>query len=380
MGLLPDLFRIHGPAYLERFGSTMPKAHQKVIAAITGCRTEAAGSTLYACDTCGQEHVVYRSCGNRHCPCCQQGKGRTWLERHRARHLPGEHFMLTFTVPEPLRAFLRRHQKLGYGALFAASSGAIKTLAADPKHIGGDLAGFFGVLHTWGRTLQYHPHIHYVVPGGALSRADGRWHPSRPGFYLPVRALSPIFRAKFRDAIDKHGLLGDVPGEVWSMEWNVNCQAAGDGRGPLAYLAHYVFKVAISESRILHVDEHHVHFRYHQPHSHRARTMTLPVMEFMRRFLQHVLPRGFMKVRYYGFLSPSSAVPLEDIRARIELAHGFDMPAAEPTPEPVTPLRCRHCGGVLHFCRFVLPGDVVIGALGPPISGSSVRSVVPTGP
>jgi hypothetical protein len=262
MGLFQDLFRTHGPAYLDQFGSAMPSAHKKVIAAITACRTEAAGAMLYACDACGQKHVVPRSCGNRHCPCCQQGKGLAWLEHHRARHLPGEHFLLTFTVPEPLRAFLRRHQKIGYGALFEASSGAIKTLAADPRHIGGDLAGFFGVLHTWGRPLQYHPHIHYVVPGGALCRADGRWHPARPGFYLPVKALSRIFRAEVRDAIDRHGLLGETPGEVWSMEWNVNCQAAGDGRGALEYLAHYVFKVAISERRILQVDEHHVRFRY----------------------------------------------------------------------------------------------------------------------
>ena len=380
MGLLQDLFRTHGPAYLERFGSAMPKAHKKVIAAITACRTEAAGSTLYACDTCGQPHVVYRSCGNRHCPCCQQGKGRAWRERHQAQSLPGEHFLLTFTVPEPLRTFLRRHQKLGYGALFAASAGAIKKLVADPKHIGGDLAGFFGVLHTWGRTLQYHPHIHYVVTGGAVSRVDGRWHPSRPGFYLPVRALSRICRAKFRDAMAKHGLLGEIPGEVWTQAWNVNCQAAGDGREAVTYLAHYVFKVAIAESRIVQVDDHDVRFRYAQPHSHRVRTMALPIMEFMRRFLQHVLPRGFMKVRYYGFLSPSSTVPLTDVKARIELAHGFDGPAAEPAPATVTPLRCWHCGGVLRFCRLVLPGEVTIGSLGPPISGPSVLSVVPAGP
>ena len=128
--------------------------------------------------------------------------------------------MVTFTVPEPLRPFLRRHQTIGYGALFAASSGAIKTLAVDPRHIGGDVPGFFGVLHTWGRTLPYHPHIHYVVVGGALSSTDGRWHPARPGFYLPVRAVSRIVRAKFRDQIDKRGLLGDIPPEVWAVEWN----------------------------------------------------------------------------------------------------------------------------------------------------------------
>jgi hypothetical protein len=363
MGLLQDLFRTHGPAYLERFGPTMPKAHQKVIAAITDCHTETAGSTLYECETCGQSHVVYRSCGNRHCPGCQQGKGRVWLAQHRARQLPGEHFLLTFTVPEPLRAFLRGHQKIGYGALFEASAGAIKKLVADPKYLGGDLPGFFGVLHTWGRTLQYHPHIHYVVPGGALSRADGRWHPARPGFYLPVRALSRIVRAKFRDAIAKHGLLGEIPGEVWAMEWNVNCQAAGDGRGALQYLAPYVFKVAISERRILQVDDHNVRFRYHQPHSRRARTMTLPIMEFMRRFLQHVLPRGFMKVRYYGFLSPSSAVPLEEIKARIELANGFALASPETPIEAAATLRCRHCGGVLRFSRRVWPGDSALGSL-----------------
>ncbi len=268
-------------------------------------------------------------------------------------------------------------------ALFSASAGAIKKLAADAKHIGGDLAGFFGVLHTWGRTLQYHPHIHYVVAGGALSRADGRWHPSRPGFYLPVRALSRIVRAKFRDAIAKHGLLGEIPGEVWSREWNVNCQAAGDGRGAVEYLAHYVFKVAIAESRIVEVDDHHVRFRYQQAHSHRVRTMTLPIMEFMRRFLQHVLARGFMKVRYYGFLAPGSWVPLEDVKARIELAHGFLVPAAETTLEATAPLRCRQCGGVLRFCRLVLPGDPARGwrgSLGAPVGGAAVLSAGAAGP
>jgi len=383
MGLLQELCRIHGPAYLERFGSAMPKAHKKVIAAIVDCHTEAAGSALYVCDGCGQPHVVHRSCGNRHCPCCQQGKGHEWLERHRARQLPGEHFMLTFTVPEPLRPFLRRHQRIGYGALFAASAGAIKSLAVDPRHIGGDVPGFFGILHTWGRTLQYHPHIHYVVGGGALSSADGRWHPARPGFYLPVRALSRILRAKVRDVIARHGLLGETPGEVWSMEWNVNCLAAGDGRGALEYLAPYVFKVAIAERRILSVDEHHVRFRYQHPHSHRARTMTLPIMEFMRRFLQHVLPRGFMKVRYYGFLSPSSSVALEEVKARIELAYGFALPAPEPTIEAEATPRCRHCGGVLRFCRLLLPGDSAVGSLvslSQPIGVSSGLSVVSAGP
>jgi hypothetical protein len=383
MGLLQDLFRTHGPAYLERFGSAMPKAHKKVIAAITDCHTEAAGSALYVCDACGQRHVVHRSCGNRHCPCCQQGKGQEWLERHRARQLPGEHFLLTFTVPEPLRPFLRRHQRIGYGALFEASAGAIKILAVDPRHIGGDVAGFFGVLHTWGRTLQYHPHIHSVVTGGALSSEDGRWHPARPGFYLPVRALSRIVRATFRARIDTYGLLGEIPGEVWSTEWNVNCQPAGDGLAALQYLAPYVFKVAISERRILDVDAHDVRFRYQKPHSNRVRTMTLPILEFMRRFLQHVLPRGFMKVRYYGFLSPSSLVPLEDVKARIEMASGFALAAPEAASEPPAALRCRHCGGALRFSRLLLAGDSAPGwlaSLGQRAGESATLTAVPAGP
>lgn len=383
MGLLQEIFRTHGPAYLDRFGPTMPKAHKKVIAAIADCHTEAAGSALYVCDGCGQRHVVHRSCGNRHCPGCQQGKGHEWLERHRARQLPGEHFLLTFTVPEPLRPFLRRHQKIGYGALFAASAGAIKALAVDPRHIGGDVPGFFGVLHTWGRTLQYHPHIHYVVVGGALSHEDGRWHPARPGFYLPVRALSRIVRAKFRDRIAADGLLGEIPGEVWATEWNVNCQPAGDGLAALQYLAPYVFKVAISERRILGVDEDHVRFRYQKPQSTRVRTMTLPVMEFMRRFLQHVLPRGFLKVRYYGFLSPSASVPLPDVKARIEMASRFALAASETISEPPAALRCRHCGGALRFSRLLLPGDSALGplaALGPRPGESSALSAVPAGP
>ena len=167
--------------------------------AILKCRTEEAGIALYECEQCGHAHIVYRSCGNRHCPTCQHHKTREWLETQMNRQLPGHHFMLTFTVPESLRRFIRSHQRLAYAALFKASAEAIKKLAADDKHIGGDLPGFFGVLHTWGRTLEYHPHIHYIAAGGALSTKDRTWHPSRIDFYLPVRALSKIFRAKFRD-------------------------------------------------------------------------------------------------------------------------------------------------------------------------------------
>jgi hypothetical protein len=364
MGIAQDLFRTHGPQYLKRFGQTMPAAHGKVIQAIARCRSHENGATVYQCAACGEPHVTRRSCGNRHCPGCQQHKSYQWLARQLERQLPTHYFMLTFTVPEPLRAFLRSHQRIGYGALFEASSGAIKVLAQD--RLGADTPGFFGVLHTWGRQLSYHPHIHYVVPGGALSSADSRWHGSSTGFYLPVHALSRIFRAKFRDAMAAAGVLGDIPTEVWSIDWNVNCQAVGEAGATLRYLARYVFQVAISERRILRVDDTQVRFQYRKPDSNRVRTLALPVMEFMRRFLQHVLPRGFVKVRYYGFLSPSFGVPADEIRARVELAQGFARKASAPEIEiePLAPMRCPHCGGELEYRRVILPRSRVTIGIG----------------
>ena len=205
--------------------------------------------------------------------------------------------------------------------------------------------------------LQYHPHIHYVVPGGALSTEDRQWHASSPGFYLPVHALAAVFRGKFRDAIERAGLLAEIPEEAFKVAWNVNCQPVGDAAPPLAYLARYVFKVAISDQLIVDVDQHRVRFSYTQVHSNRRRTMALPIEEFIRRFLQHVLPQGFMKVRHYGFLSPSFGVPFEELKARVEMAHGF---AAKPVnteldaPAP-KPMLCSHCGGVLKLLRVLHP-------------------------
>ncbi len=370
MNLIQDLFRTHGPHYLARFGAAMPTVHKKVIEALMSCRTEANGGVLYQCEGCGEPQVVPRCCGNRHCPGCQQHKGYAWLARQLERQLPTPYFMLTFTVPEALRPFLRAHQRAGYGALFEASAGAIKKLAPDPKYIGVDTPGFFGVLHTWGRCLQYHPHIHYVVPGGGFDSQARRWHACSAGFYLPVQALSIIFRAKFRDAMAEAGLLDKIPAAVWTTDWNVNCQAVGEAEASLRYLARYVFKVAISEKRILAVDDTHVTFHHRKLNSNRLRTMRLPVMAFMHRFLQHVLPRGFMKVRYFGFLSPSFAMPLDEVRARIEMTQGFAARAPEVTVEKPQPLCCRHCGGVLQYRRIILsPRAVQIRAMAPQGTG-----------
>lgn len=355
MSAIKQIFQTYGPEYLDRYEATMPGEHLKVIEAISNCHTSACGVALYQCDGCGEPHLVYRSCGNRHCPNCQHHKSRKWLEKQMKRQLPGHHFMITFTVPEKLRPFIRSNQRLAYSAMFKASSEAIKTLAADEKYIGGDLPGFFGVLHTWGRQLHYHPHIHYVVPGGALSTHNRKWQPSRLDFFVSIKALSRLFRGKFRHEMDRAGLLGAIAAEVWQTDWNVNCQPVAACEHTLRYLAPYVFKVAISNSRIVKVENRTVFFRYKKPHSQRWRTMALEVMEFIRRFLQHVLPAGFMKVRYYGFMNPNSSVPLNEISALIEMAYGFTVAVPESDMEPLPMMTCALCGATLRYRCLLLP-------------------------
>jgi len=358
MTTINEIFQTFGPEYLQRYSHLMPKSHRKVIDAIIACRTELCGVALYECESCGQLHRIFRSCGNRHCPTCQHHKTRQWLEKQIKRQLPGHHFLLTFTVPENLRRFIRKNQRVAYSALFKASSEAMKKLAPDQHYIGGNLPGFFGVLHTWGRTLEFHPHIHYIVPGGALSTSDGLWHPSRIDFYLPVRALSQIFKAKFRDEMKEAGLFDQIPSEVWQTDWNVNSQAVGSSEASLKYLAPYVFRVAISNSRIAKVENRTVFIRYRKSHSHRLRTLALEVMEFIRRFLQHVLPTGFMKVRYYGFMNPNCGVSLDQISTLIELAYGFNVALPNTDLESWQPITCPSCGGTLRLRSLLLPTSV----------------------
>ena len=193
MPTVADVLRQYGPDYLERFGATMPAEHKKVLQAIMACRTGELGTVFYECTSCGHTHAMGRSCGNRHCPSCQHDKTKAWLETQSDRLLSCPYFLLTFTVPAALRAWIRSHQRIAYAALFEASSEAIKTLAADPKFIGAAQCGFFGVLHTWGRTLEYHPHVHYVVPGGGISADGSQWLSSHAQFLVPVPALSILF-------------------------------------------------------------------------------------------------------------------------------------------------------------------------------------------
>src|SRR3954454_16741456 len=348
MPTVADVLRRYGEENLERFGATMPAEHKKVLRAITACRTGAVGPVTCACESCGRTHTVGRSCGNRHCPTCQQEKTRAWLENQIDRLLPCHYFLVTFTMPAELRALARSHQRVDYAALFEASSAAMRTLAADAKFVGTDRLGFFGVLHTWGRTLEYHPHVHYVVPGGGVSGDGSCWLPARADFVVPAQALSIVFRAKFRDSLRREGLLNLVDPTVWSRDWVVHSQAAGDGRQSLRYLAPYVFRVAIGDHRIVSCDDGKVTFAYRRVGSNRRRKMTLDAMEFLRRFLQHVLPTGFQKVRHYGFLSPNSGTSIEAVRWLITVSNGSrfapeakrcEGPAAPPAP------RCRACGG-----------------------------------
>lgn len=355
MNTIQEIFTQYAPEYIRRFGDDMPNEHKKVIDAIIDCRTQSCGMAIYQCDKCHSSHSVFRSCGNRHCPACQHHKTQTWLHWQMKRQLPGHHFMITFTVPQQLRRFIRSNQRICYAAMFKASAGTLKKLSADKKYIGGDLPGFFGVLHTWGRQLQYHPHIHYIVPGGALSREENAWHCARIDFYLPVRAMSKIFKAKFRDEMKKAALLSSLPADVWSIDWNVNCQPVASSAHSVRYLAPYVFKVAISNRRIVKVEDRKVFLHFKKSHSNRRRVMTLDVMEFLRRFLQHSLPTGFMKVRYYGFLNPASSVPLDKIRTLIELACGFQVVCLKPEIKPAASPTCPQCGGKLKYLYSVLP-------------------------
>jgi len=358
MGKLSDIFKNFGPEYIKSYPN-LPSNHQKVIQAIIDCRSGSLGKTIYQCQGCGQMHVVNQSCGNRHCPVCQYQKSQNWLQKQHERMLPGHYFMITFTIPEELRAFIRSHQDKGYSAMFAASSEALKRLAGDQKYIGAHLAGFTGILHTWGRQLNYHPHIHYLVPGGGLSQDRKTWVSSHTGFFVPVKALSIIYRALFKEQMSKAGLFPEINPSVWTIDWNVNSQTVGDGRAALKYLAPYVFKVAIGESRIVNVQNRTVTFTYKQRGSNRIRTMVLDVLEFIRRFLQHVLPSGFMKVRHYGFMNSSCKIPISDIRKMITMdtREKYGDSIQEPTDFKAGTLYCPDCGGLLNFIKLVLPSQ-----------------------
>ena len=350
---IQEIFRCYGPTYMERFGEKIPEAHRKVIKAIEQCRSGAVGHHLYRCPDCKKVHVANSSCGNRHCPVCQSEKSERWLFRELNKALPCSYFLITFTVPAALRPFLRSHQQQGYAALFGAAADALKTLASDKRFVGCATSGFTGILHTWGRQLQYHPHLHFIVPGGGLNESASAWIGSRPDFFIHVHPLGHAFRHRFRKRMRKEGLEGSIPPEIWEQDWNVNSKAVGDGRATLRYLANYVFRVAITANRIRSWDNGTVRFAYRKGRSRRQRIMELDACEFIRRFLQHVLPCGFMKVRHYGFLNPNAKVCLQRLCELICVLYET-LRGKRPPPEPSTrkPLRCSHCGALMRWLKF----------------------------
>ena len=357
---MADIFRRYGPQYRAKYGDRMLPSHRQAMGAIERCRTLALGGHVYACEACDEIQYQYHSCLNRHCPKCQNGKAQLWLEQQQDLLLPVPHFLVTVTLPSELRRVARSHQKQIYDLLFRTSAAAMQHLARDPRFVGGQM-GMVGVLHTWGRNLSYHPHIHYLVPGGGLAIAGQTWQPARNNFLLPVKALSRIVRGKFRDALRRTSLFALVPASVWQQAWVVHCQPVGNGLTALKYLAPYIFRVAISNNRILKLAEGKVTFRYRTTDTGKLKTCTLPAVEFIRRFLQHVLPKGFVKVRYYGFLSSGCRHRLAAIRQQVDsppaaqslAPEGADVntPTADhladdPAPNPV--LLCPSCGQVMQ--------------------------------
>jgi hypothetical protein len=356
MVTLADICQQYGPAYEAAFGDQLLPSHRQALRAIAQCRTAALGGHVYQCDGCEQTHYSYHSCRNRHCPQCQGDKAADWLARQEEMLLPTPYFMLTFTFPAELRPLARSHQRLFYNLLFHASAAATQQLAQNPRFLGGEI-GMVGVLHTWGRDLAYHPHLHYLVPAGAW---DGQvWRRGRyKRFLLPVKALSLLFRAKVRDALRETELWQQIPPAVWRKSWVVDCRHVGRGRRALNYLAPYIFRVAITNRRLVSLNDDPagrlptVTFRYRPSGSRCWRLCTVPLLEFIRRFLQHVLPKGFVKVRYYGFFSSGQRTRLRQVvawLAPLAPPKKRSREEAAPAPEPTEMVRrCPMCGQPLR--------------------------------
>ena len=358
MTTLADIFRRYGPQYREHFGERMLASHRAAMEAIETCRTAALGGHLYACPAYGTLRYSYHSCQNRHCPTCQHHAAQAWLAQQQHLLLPVPYFLVTFTLPAELREVARSYQQQIYSLLFRASAAAVQQLAQNPRFIGAQI-GMIGVLQTWTRDLRYHPHVHYLVP--AVGQApDGRWVQPNTHFLVHVKPLAALFRAKVRAALRQMHLDKEIPAEVWKGAWVVDCRPVGSGLSALKYLAPYIFRVALSNNRILGVADEKVTFRYTVGATGQTRRCTLPAEEFIRRFLQHVLPKGFVKVRYYGLFSPRQRKLLSQLRGQLALAtsplaatSASDVPALCPAGGSV--LRCPTCGELMRLSQTLLP-------------------------
>ncbi len=379
-----DVFRRYGADYRQQHGASLSVAQRRVMHAIEVCRTAVLGGHLERCDQCGHERNAYNSCADRHCPKCQSLARAEWLENRRSELLNTQYFHLVFTVPEQIAPIAYQNKKVVYGILFRATAETLRTIAADPKHLGAEI-GFFAVLHSWGQNLLHHPHLHCVVAGGGLSPDGTQWISCRPGFFLPVRVLSRLFRRLFLDYLIKAFDAGKLDffssleplrergaflrhlAPTRATEWVVYAKRPFAGpEQVLDYVGRYTHRVAISNNRLLDIDSGKVTFRYKDyRHDSQQKTMTLDAEEFIRRFLLHVLPDGFQRIRYYGFLGNRYR---EQKLARCRQLLG--MPASEPaTLEATKDYRDRYeelTGTSLRECPACHHGRMVIVATLPP--------------
>jgi len=316
-----DVFRHYGDAYRLQHDTSLPTAQRRVMTAIERCRTAALGGHGEQCEACGHQRIWYNSCGNRHCPKCQSLARAQWLEDRQSELLPTPYFHVVFTVPDEIAAVALHNKAIVYGILFHAAAETLRTIGADPKHLGAEL-GFFAVLHTWGQVLLHHPHLHCVVAGGGLSADNSQWIACRPNFFLPVRVLARLYRRLFLQALEKAFDAGNLAffgtleplrdrrtflrhlAPARKTDWVVYSKAPFAGpEQVLAYVARYTHRVAISNDRLVGIEDGKVRFRWKDyRRGNQQKTMTLTADEFIRRFLLHVLPDGFQRIRYYGFL------------------------------------------------------------------------------
>jgi len=360
MTSVAEALRQHAPEYLRQLPLTIATiAIRKAFSAIMRCRSGALGGVEWQCTDCGRSHWTGRSCGNRHCPTCGAEKTHQWLDRQSAKLLPAvHHFLITFTVPRELRSVLRDHPRDGYRCLFEVSAEAIRDVASATRTLKDCKLGFFGVLHTWGRDpMVYHPHVHFVVPGGGVTvdeagHATG-WKQTPTNFFVHHSTLIRVYKAKLADALRACGLYDRVPNEVWKKKFVVDIQPVDDGRSVVAYLAPYVHRVAISDHRIKRVDDTSVTYQYQPSRSKQLKTRTVSGQAFLEGFAQHILPKGFQKVRHFGWMSSNSKIVLEEVRMLAWFTLGWvywlasgHAPRQEQHPFPT--LRCAACGGEMR--------------------------------
>jgi hypothetical protein len=366
-----DVFRAHGAAWRTANAGHVSLAQLKVMSAIETCRTSALGGHVERCEDCAHMRVAYNSCRNRHCPKCQGAAARQWLEEREAELLPVPYYHVVFTLPAAIGAIAFQNKALVYDLLFRTAADTLTAIAADPRRLGARI-GLTAVLHTWGSALSHHPHVHLIVPGGGLSPDGARWIACKPGFFLPVRVLSRLFRRLFLEnlaalhAAGRLAFFGDlaplfardafdaVLAPLRRSEWVVYAKRPFAGpQAVLAYLARYTHRVAISNSRLITLDEDGIVFKwkdYRIKGRDRLRTMTLDAAEFIRRFLLHVLPSGFHRIRHYGlFAGAVRAHNIERVRQLLAAAESASQrPRAEADSEAENILparRCPCCGG-----------------------------------